>query len=102
MPGGDRNQKEEPEQKLPEAENDVQSTQDVEDDMSDPVSYTHLILVSDPDLSTLPLPEKAQLEHKYNEYIPQELLRKQFLFDFLDPAGLKSDMQEPNSLDFNC
>lgn len=60
------------------------------------------ILVSDPDLSTLPLPEKAQLEHKYNEYIPQELLRKQFLFDFLDPAGLKSDMQEPNSLDFNC
>lgn len=60
------------------------------------------ILVSDPDLSTLPLPEKAQLEHKYNEYIPQELLRKQFLFDFLDPAGLKSDMLEPNSLDFNC
>lgn len=60
------------------------------------------ILASDPDLSTLPLPEKAQLEHKYNEYIPQELLRKQFLFDFLDPAGLKSDMQEPNSLDFNC
>ena len=47
MPGGDRNQKEEPEQKLPEAENDVQSTQDVEDDMSDLFEDSDNMMITD-------------------------------------------------------
>ena len=47
MPSGDRNQKEEPEQKLPEAENDVQSTQDVEDDMSDLFEDSDNMMITD-------------------------------------------------------
>lgn len=48
------------------------------------------ILRSDLDLYDLPLPEKVQIDGKYNEFIPLELLRKQFIEDFLDFEGLKS------------
>ena len=41
------------------------------------------------DLSGLPLPEKVQIEHKYNEFIPLELLKKEFIYDFLEPDGLR-------------
>lgn len=53
------------------------------------------ILVSEPDLFSLPLPEKVQIENKYNEFIPPELLKKQFIFDFLDFEGLQKDLQNP-------
>ncbi|HWR18951.1 MAG TPA: DEAD/DEAH box helicase [Clostridia bacterium] len=48
------------------------------------------ILHSGLDLYTLPLPEKVQIEGKFNEFIPLELLRKQFIEDYLDFEGLKS------------
>lgn len=48
------------------------------------------IAESDGDLSWLPLPDKVQIEHKYNEFIPLGLLRKEFIFDFLEPDGLKA------------
>ncbi len=54
------------------------------------------VLASDVDLSALPLPDKVQIENKYNEFIPPELLRKQFVFDFLDADGLKEAMQSPD------
>jgi len=47
------------------------------------------ILHSDLDLYSLPLPEKVQVMGKYNEFIPQELLTKQFVEDYLDFEGLK-------------
>jgi ATP-dependent Lhr-like helicase len=47
------------------------------------------IVVSDLDSHTLPLPENIQIQYKYNEFIPQPLLRKQFVEDFLDFEGLK-------------
>ena len=47
------------------------------------------ILQSDLDLYDLPLPEKVQIESKYNEFIPFDLLRKQFIEDYLDFEGLK-------------
>ena len=50
------------------------------------------ILHSDLDLYALPLPEKVQIAGKYNEYIPQNLLRKQFIEDYLDFEGLKDGM----------
>lgn len=50
------------------------------------------ILNSDLDLYELPLPEKAQIESKYNEFIPLDLLRKQFIEDYLDFKGLKADI----------
>lgn len=50
------------------------------------------ILASDLDLYSLPLPDKVQIDGKYNEFIPQELLRKQFIEDYLDFAGLKEDI----------
>ncbi|MCL2368694.1 MAG: hypothetical protein FWC72_06830, partial [Oscillospiraceae bacterium] len=50
------------------------------------------ILCSDLDLYDLPLPDKVQIEGKYNEFIPLDLLRKQFIEDYLDFDGLKEAM----------
>ena len=50
------------------------------------------ILHSEPDLYAFPLPDKVQIQGKYNEFIPRELLRKQFIEDYLDFEGLKEDM----------
>lgn len=50
------------------------------------------LLQSDVDLYSLPLPAKVQIDGKYNEFVPQELLRKQFIEDYLDFEGLKSDI----------
>jgi len=47
------------------------------------------ICSSDIDLYGLPLPDNAQIKYKYNEYIPQALLRKQFIEDYLDAEGLR-------------
>ena len=51
------------------------------------------ILSSRPDVSRLPLPEKIQVRGKYNEFVPQVLLRRQFVEDYLDFEGLKRDME---------
>ena len=48
------------------------------------------ILRSELDLYDLPLPDKVQVRGKYNEFIPQSLLRKQFVEDYLDFEGLKA------------
>ena len=50
------------------------------------------ILRSELDLYSLPLPAKIQIDGKYNEFVPQELLRKQFIEDYLDFDGLKEDI----------
>ena len=50
------------------------------------------ILRSDLDLYALPLPDKVQIAGKYNEFIPLDLLRKQFIEDYLDFEGLKDGM----------
>ena len=50
------------------------------------------ILQSELDLYNLPLPGKVQIEGKYNEFVPQELLRKQFIEDYLDFEGLRNDI----------
>ena len=50
------------------------------------------ILCSNLDIYSLPLPDKVQIEGKYNEFVPQELLRKQFIEDYLDFDGLKEDI----------
>jgi len=53
------------------------------------------ILRSDPDLYDLPLPDDIQVRGKYNEFIPPDLLRKQFIEDYLDFEGLRSQMEAP-------
>ncbi len=50
------------------------------------------IMGSDLDLYSLPLPGKIQISGKYNEFVPQELLRKQFIEDYLDFEGLRRDI----------
>ena len=52
------------------------------------------ILHSKLDLYGLPLPDKVQIDGKYNEFIPPDLLRKQFIEDYLDFDGLKEAMQD--------
>ena len=54
------------------------------------------ILRSDLDLYRLPLPEKVQINGKYNEFVPPELLRKQFVEDYLDFEGLKEALSAPS------
>ncbi len=41
------------------------------------------ILKTDINLYKLPLPEKIEILNKYNEFVPRQLLRKQFIEDFL-------------------
>lgn len=48
------------------------------------------IVHSELNLYELPLPDKVQIDGKYNEFIPQDLLRKQFIEDYLDFEGLKN------------
>ncbi len=50
------------------------------------------VLRSDLDLYSLPLPDKVQIDGKYNEFVPLDLLRKQFIEDYLDFEGLKKDV----------
>ncbi|MDR1205798.1 MAG: DEAD/DEAH box helicase [Peptococcaceae bacterium] len=50
------------------------------------------ILRSDLNLYDLPLPDKIQVNGKYNEFVPPDLLRKQFIEDYLDFEGLKSQI----------
>ena len=52
------------------------------------------ILSSQLNLYDLPLPDKVQVRGKYNEFIPDELLRKQFIEDYLDYEGLKESLNE--------
>jgi ATP-dependent Lhr-like helicase len=47
------------------------------------------IIASKINLHELPLPEKIQVPGKYNEFVPQSLLRKQFVEDYLDFEGLR-------------
>jgi len=47
------------------------------------------ILNSELDMYSLPLPGDAQVTGKYNEFVPPDLLRKQFVEDYLDFEGLK-------------
>lgn len=37
------------------------------------------------------IPDEAQIPYKYNNFIPKELLRKQFIEDYIDIEGLKRD-----------
>lgn len=46
------------------------------------------------DKHTFHLPENIQMPFKYNNLIPLELLRKQFVEDFIDLAGMKKDIKE--------
>lgn len=48
------------------------------------------ILHSHLDLQDLPLPDRVQINGKYNEFIPLALLRKQFIEDYLDFEGLRT------------
>jgi len=50
------------------------------------------ILNSNLNMYDLPLPEDVQVNGKYNEFIPQSLLKKQFVEDYLDFEGLKEGM----------
>ncbi|HMM31976.1 MAG TPA: hypothetical protein PKB13_09395, partial [Clostridia bacterium] len=53
------------------------------------------ILHTELDLNELPLPDKVQIDGKYNEFVPLELLRKQFIKDYIDFEGLKNDLKAP-------
>ncbi len=41
------------------------------------------------------IPENAEIAGKYNEYIPRELLMKQYVEDYLDTEDMRKNMEEP-------
>jgi len=55
------------------------------------------IMASEPDLFSLPLPDNIQIKNKYNEFVPPELLKKQYVLDFLDFEGLKNTLNKKPS-----
>lgn len=67
-----------------------------------PISYLAQQLRLIPQLQLtpdrLPLPETAVIDHKFNEYIPPELLRKEYIADFLDLPGMQRDLAESLAL----
>jgi ATP-dependent Lhr-like helicase len=56
------------------------------------------ILRSDLNLYNLPLPDNVQVSGKYNEFIPANLLCKQFIEDYLNFEGLREQMLEIGKL----
>ena len=52
------------------------------------------IMRTKPDIGTLPLPEKVQVRGKYNEFVTPDLLRKQFIMDYLDFDGLRDGLAQ--------
>jgi ATP-dependent Lhr-like helicase len=48
------------------------------------------VIGSDLNMYDLPLPHNIQIKGKYNEFISQKLLRKQFIEDYLDWDGLRT------------
>jgi len=50
------------------------------------------IMNSELNMYDLPLPDKVQVNGKYNQFIPLSLLKKQFVEDYLDFEGLKSGL----------
>ncbi len=61
------------------------TAQELEDEIKD-------ILRSDLPLYELPIPADTEIKGKYNEFLPRDLVRKQFIEDFLDFEGLKRDI----------
>jgi len=55
-------------------------------------SLIRSIIKEDINLQDLKLPDKTQVKGKYNEFIPQKLLHKQFIEDYLDLQGLISEL----------
>jgi ATP-dependent Lhr-like helicase len=49
---------------------------------------------SDIDLYGLPLPDNAQVRAKYNEFVPKDLLKKQFVEDYLDMEGVRQALSK--------
>lgn len=55
-------------------------------------AFNKIMEVNNPE--EIPLPDKIQIDNKYNEFIPQPLLKKQFIHDFLDLDELKKVLKE--------
>lgn len=51
-------------------------------------------IVNDANTEELPLPDKIQIDNKYNEFLPPALLKKQFIHDFLDIEGVKTIIKQ--------
>ncbi|MDL2287129.1 DEAD/DEAH box helicase [Eubacteriales bacterium OttesenSCG-928-G02] len=52
------------------------------------------ILETEADLFELSLPEDIMIKNKYNEYIPKDLLKKEFIVDYMDFEGLKKAQEK--------
>ncbi|HKM32244.1 MAG TPA: hypothetical protein VJX95_01615, partial [Oscillospiraceae bacterium] len=61
------------------------TAQELEEEIKD-------ILRSNLPLYELPIPADTEIKGKYNEFLPRDLVRKQFIEDFLDFEGLKRDI----------
>lgn len=58
------------------------------------------IVENPPDKHIFHLPENIQMPFKYNNFIPLELLRKQFVEDFIDLDGMKKDIKQRDKREY--
>lgn len=58
------------------------------------------IVENPPDKHIFHLPENIQIPFKYNNFIPLELLRKQFVEDFIDLDGMKKDIKQQDKREY--
>ena len=45
------------------------------------------------DKNIFELPKDIQIPYKYNQFIPSELLKKQYLEDYIDVVGMQEDIR---------
>lgn len=58
------------------------------------------IVENPPDKHIFHLPENIQIPFKYNNFIPLELLRKQFVEDFIDLDGMIKDIKQQDKREY--
>ena len=51
------------------------------------------IMQNDIDKFSFAYQDDAQIPFKYNDFVPTELLRKQFIEDYVDLDGMKKDIR---------
>ena len=54
--------------------------------------YIFEISNSDIDKYAFNMPENIRVPYKYNDFVPQNLLIKQFVEDYIDTVGMKRDL----------
>jgi len=75
----------------------------VKDQTKDDIEKVLLKIKTEPlDMKQFKFSDEVQIKGKFNEFIPPELLKKQYIEDFLDVNGLKKNLEVENVKKASC